>query len=165
MMIAQLTFRGMPLAQGMTLANMIRLHEIQDNEVHCLLEAVRELPISHLPEKHITLGRHTFTSTGEVVGHLIALGLAKKLSIEEIGLFTRIVGWILTNKLAPQQVIDILSDAIQRALPNVNSMPGVKACLDEAGCILPDKIWTYRNIEPLNARQNDRRKQKRAFQA
>ena len=94
------------------------LHEPQDNEVHCLLDAARELPISHLPEKHITLGKHAFSSTGEVVDHLIALVLDKKLSIEEIGLFTRIVGWILTNKLAPQQAIDILSDAIQRALPD-----------------------------------------------
>lgn len=123
MMIAQLTFRGMSLAQGMTLARMIRLHEIRDDEMHCLLEAVRELPISPLPEKHIALDRRTFPNAGEVVGHLIAVGLAKKLGVEEIGLFIRIVGWILTNKLAPQQAIDILSDAIQRALPGRNSRP------------------------------------------
>ena len=121
MLIAQLTFCGMPIAQGMTLAKLIRLHEIQDNEVHCLLEAVMELPIFVLPEKHITLGRRIFPSAGEVVGHLIILGLAKKLGVEEIGLFTRIVGWILTEELAPQQTVVILSDAIQRALSDVNS--------------------------------------------
>jgi len=94
------------------------LHEPQDNEEHCLLEAARELPIPPLPEKHITLGKHAFTSTGEVVDHLIALVLDKKLSIEEIGLFTDIVGWILAEELTPQQAIDILSDAIQQALPD-----------------------------------------------
>lgn len=117
MMIAQLTFRGMSLAQGMTMAKMIRLYDIQKDEVLCLFEAVAALPTSPLPEGHITLGRHTFTSTGEVVGHLIVLGLSKNFNVEEIALFICIVGWILAEELAPQQAIDILSDAIQRALP------------------------------------------------
>lgn len=92
MKIAQLTFRGMSLAQGMTMAKMIRLYDIQKDEVLCLFEAMAALPTSPLPEGRITLGRHTFTSTGEVVDHLIVLGLSKNFNVEEIALFTCIVG-------------------------------------------------------------------------
>lgn len=94
------------------------LQEPLGNEVPDLLEVERELPISPLPEKHTTLGKHAFTSTSDVVDHLIALVLDKKLSIEEIGLFTDIVEWILAEELTPQQAIDILSDAIQQAIPD-----------------------------------------------
>lgn len=56
-----------------------------------------------------------------MVDHLIALVFDKKLSIEAIGLFTDIVEWILSEELTPQQAIDILSDAIQQALPGSDS--------------------------------------------
>jgi len=158
MMIAQLTFRGMPLAQGMLLARMIRLHEIQDNEIRWLCKAVMELPIPALSEKHITLGSRTFQSTGEAVGHLIIFGLSEKLGIEEIGLLTLIAGWILIDKVAA-----ILGDAIQRAHAQCELRAWLKVRLDEAACTLPDKIWAYRDTESVSTQQIDRRARTQVF--
>lgn len=121
MLIAQLTFRGMSLSQGMTLAKLIRLHELQDSEVHSLLNAARDLPISVLPEKPVCLGKHTFPSVGEMAGHLITFGLSQKLGIEKIGMLTCIAGWILSAELEPQQSVRIMGDAIQSAVLKVNS--------------------------------------------
>lgn len=116
MLIAQLTFRGMPLAQGMTLAKLIRLHEIRDSEVRSLLDAAMDLPISALPEKRICFGKHTFPNVGEMIGDLITRGLSQKLGAEKIGMLIRMAGWILSAKLEPQQTVSIMSDAIQSVL-------------------------------------------------
>lgn len=116
MLIAQLTFRGMPLAQGMTLAKLIRLHELRDSEVRCLLDAAMDLPISTLPEKRIYFGKHTSLNFGEMIGDLIAGGLSQKLGAEEIGALICVAGWILGAKLEPQQTVTIMSDAIQSVL-------------------------------------------------
>ena len=116
MLIAQLTFRGMPLAQGMTLAKLIRLHELRDSEVRCLLDAAMDLPISALPEKRICFGKHIFPNFGEMIGDLIACGLSQKLGAEKIGVLICVAGWILSAKLEPQQTVTIMSDAIQSVL-------------------------------------------------
>ena len=113
MLIAQLTFRGMPLAQGMTLAQLIRLHGLQESEIDSLLNAAMDLPIPTLPEKQICLGKHIFPSVGEMAGHVIAFGLSQKLGVEKTGMLTCIAGWILSAELEPQQTVRIMGDAIQ----------------------------------------------------
>lgn len=123
LLIAQLTFRGMPLAQGMRLARLVRLHGISEKEVHSLLGAVMDLPISVLPEKQISLGKHTFLSAGEMVGHLIALGLSKKFGAEKIGGLIHITAWMLREELEPQQTVAIWSDAIQST--PINGVPSL----------------------------------------
>ena len=120
MLIAQLTFRGMPLAQGMTLANLIRLHALGDSEVRSLLKAAIDLPIFDRPEKPICLGEHTFPNMGEMVGHLITFGLSQKLGIKEIGMLTCIAGWILSTKLESQQTVRVRGDAFQSAVLKAN---------------------------------------------
>lgn len=117
MMIAHLTFRGMPLNQGMALAQMIRLHGLQHGEVHCLLEAMMELPAPVAQEK-LVLGRYIFQNTGDVVAHFIIQSLSRKRAVEEIALFIRIIAWILTDKLTQQPASVILVNAIQRVLPD-----------------------------------------------
>ncbi len=121
MLIAQLTFRGMPLAQGMRLATLIRLHGVQDSEVHSLLNAARDLPISDPPEKPICLGKHTFPSAGEMASHLITFGLSQKLGVEKIGMLICIAGWMLRAELEPKQTVRIMGDAIQSAVLKANS--------------------------------------------
>ena len=123
MLIAQLTFRGMPLAQGITLAQLIRLHELQGSEMNSLLNAAMDLPIPALPEKQICLGKHTFPSVGEMAGQLIAYGLAQKLGVEKIGMLTCIAGWILSAELEPQQTVRIMGDVIQSAVLKANATP------------------------------------------
>lgn len=120
MLIAQLTFRGMPLGQGMALSRLIRLHEIQDSEMDSLLSAAMDLPIPSVQEKSICLGKHTFPSVGETAGHLIAFGLIQKLGVEKIGMLTCIVGRILGAALGPQQAIDIGGEAIAPAAVKAN---------------------------------------------
>lgn len=124
MLIAQLTFRGMPLVQGITLAQLIRLHELQASEMNSLLNAAMDLPIPVLPEKPICLGKHTFFSVGEMAGHLIAFGLSQKLGVEKIGMLVCIAGWMLSAELEPQQTVHIMSDAIQSAVLNASSIHG-----------------------------------------
>lgn len=116
MLIAQLTFRGMPLAQGMMLAKLIRLHALRDSEVRCLLDAAMDLPISAHPGKRICFGKQTFPSFGEMIGDLIACGLSQKLGAEKIGMLICVAGWIVSAKLEPQQTVTIMSDAIQSVL-------------------------------------------------
>lgn len=122
MLIAQLTFRGMPLVQGITLAQLIRLHELQASEINSLLNAAMDLPIPSLPDKPICLGKHTFFSVGEMAGHLIAFGLSQKLGVEKIGMLICIAGWILNAELGPQQTVRIMNDAIQSAVLNASSI-------------------------------------------
>lgn len=98
-MIAQLTFRGMPLAQGMTLAQVIRLHGLEHTEVHALLQAAVELPTPIHPGKHIIWGGHTFQSLGEAACHCIVGGLSQKHSVEEIGSSLRTLGGMLPTTL------------------------------------------------------------------
>lgn len=100
MLVAQLTFRGMSLAQGMTLANLIRLHEIQDSAVRSLLNVAINLPTPTLPEKQAPHGERTF-SVGEMVGDVIAFGLCKKLDAEKIGTLIHATGWFLHVELEP----------------------------------------------------------------
>lgn len=85
-MIAQLTFRGMPLAQGMTLAWVIRIHDLKHTEVRALLQAVVELPNPGRRHQHISWGGNTFQSLGEAVCHFIIAGLCQKHSIHTISL-------------------------------------------------------------------------------
>lgn len=99
-LIAQLTFRGMPLAQGMTLARVIRLHDLEYTQVHALLQAVVELPITLLSGKNITWSGHTFPSLGEAACHCIIAGLSQKHDIYKIALLIRVIGWTAPNKLA-----------------------------------------------------------------
>lgn len=99
-MIAQLTFRGMSLAQGMTLARLIRLHGLEHTEVRALLKAVVELPATPLPGKNITWSGHTFASLGEAACHCIIAGLTQKHDIYKIALLIRVIGWSALNKLA-----------------------------------------------------------------
>lgn len=99
-MIAQLKFRGMPLAQGMTLARVIRLHGLDLTEVQALLEAVVELPTTLLPGKNITWGGQNFSSLGEAACHCIVIGLSQKHDIYKIALLIRVIGWTAPDRLA-----------------------------------------------------------------
>lgn len=103
MLVAQLTFRGMSLAQGMTLAKLIRLHELQDSAVRSLLKVAMKLPIPILSEKSMLLGERTFHSVGEMVGDLIAFGLSKKLDVEKIGMLIHVTGWFLNVEFDPKR--------------------------------------------------------------
>lgn len=100
LLIAQLTFRGMPLAQGMTLARVIRLHGLENTEVRALLKAVVELPTTPLSGKNITWSGHTFSSLGEAACHCIVVGLSQKHDICKIALLIRVIGWTAPDKLA-----------------------------------------------------------------
>lgn len=99
-MIAQLTFRGMPLAQGMTLAQVICLHGLGHTEVRALLKAVVELPTTVPPEKNISWSGRTFLSLGDAACHCIVMGLSQKHDIYKIGLLIRVIGWTALDKLA-----------------------------------------------------------------
>lgn len=141
MLIAQLTFRGMPLAQVVWLAMLIRLHGIQNNEVRRLLKVVMALPVSAHPEP-INLDKHTFSSAGEVAGYFITLGLPKKFDAEETCLVTRIAGWVVTGNV-PEEAGDLLSDAIQRAYVGCESITWLNERLDKVGYVLPNEIWAH----------------------
>ena len=88
-LIAQLTFRGMPLAQGMVLAQVIRLYAIEPTEVRTLLMAVVELPTTGSLEKNIAWGGHTFSSLGEAACRCIVVGLCQKYEIYKISQLIR----------------------------------------------------------------------------
>lgn len=141
MLIAQLAFRGMPLAQGIWLATQIRLHGIQDNEVRSLLKVMVALPVFAHPEP-INLDKHTFSSAGEVAGYFITLGLPKKFDAEETCLVTRVAGWVVSGN-APEEASDLLSDAIQRAHAGCESITWLNERLDEMGYAFPDEIWAH----------------------
>ena len=124
-MIAQLTFRGMPLAHGMTLARVIRLHDLEPTEVQALLKAVVELPTPVLPGKHITWEGHTFQSLGEAACHCIVAGIHQKHSVADIGLSLRTLGGVLPNNTTrkPTTALHsnaILSNTIQRDPPRTH---------------------------------------------
>ena len=104
-MIAQLTFRGMPLAHGMTLAWVIRLHDLQPTEVQSLLKAVVELPTPVLPGKHITWEGHTFQSLGEAACHCIVAGIYQKHNIDKIGLLIRVISGLFPTDLRTRRFL------------------------------------------------------------
>lgn len=115
-MIAQLTFRGMPLAQGMTLAQVIHLHGLNHTEVRALLEAVVELPTPVLTGKYVW-GGHIFQSLGEAACHCIVGGISQKHSVEDIGLSLHTVGWRRSATLsAALRGSAKLSNAVTRVL-------------------------------------------------
>lgn len=123
-MIAQLTFRGMPLAQGMTLAQVICLHGLGHTEVRALLKAVVELPTPVIPRKYTTWG-HTYQSLGEAACSCIVGGLSQKHSAEDIGLSLRMMGGLLPNNTVRQPTTAlrgnaVLSNTIQRVLPSMH---------------------------------------------
>lgn len=97
LMIAQLTFRGMSLAQGMTLARLIRLHGLEHSEVRALLKAIVALPTTLLPAKKIIWSGHGFSSLGEAACHCIVVGLSQKQDIDKIALLIRVIGWSTTH--------------------------------------------------------------------
>lgn len=99
-MIAQLTFRGMPLAQGMTLARVIRLHDLEHTKVRALQKAVVKLPTNLPLGKKIIWGGHTFSSLGEAACHCIIVGLSLKHDSYKIALLIRVIGWSALNKPA-----------------------------------------------------------------
>lgn len=141
MLIAQLTFRGMPLAQGIWLATLIRVHGIPDSEVQNLLKVIVALPPFAL-QKSISPDKHTFSSTGEVVGHFIALGFSEKFDAEEMCMVIRFAGWVVTGD-APEETSDLLSEAVWRVYVGCKSIAWLNERLAEVGYALPNEIWAH----------------------
>ena len=142
-MIAQLTFRGMPLAHGMTLAWVIRLNDLEPTEVQALLKAVVELPTPVLPGKHITWEGHTFQSLGEAVCHCIVAGIYQKHNIDKIGQLIRVLSGLFPT--------DLRTGRFQDPTPTVNAPAHIS----------PTTVWlssqpntetliTHAHLTPLN---------------
>lgn len=98
MLIAQLAFHGMPLRQGMILTRLIRLHQIQDDDIRRLFKTVMELPIRRFTGKRMAFTDLPCQSVGEVAYHIIHSGFLENFNLEEICCAIRAAGSAFTNQ-------------------------------------------------------------------